>query len=338
MNRFITTCSALALCLTLGGRAHAQHAGDMIIGSTGDGTGALAVEFEFDTVVRLSYDQDIGPYTGDEPGFDALATDEPLESFYVLDNGTTVTVEVTAIDEGRLSLVLNATTLAAPGDSVLLGTAGVDLHHHPIFRIQLLQPAGQYGDARVSFKLTTTSGSYTSSKIYSLRASNAHLAPPDYTNGAPGSVDTASLSCQAEIGKQTKKLIGKVYGLLEKCADKIAAVQATSAAGLPTATAQGVADKTCGDGGGSVAATSTMVAKINAAVASSAAKVTGKCATSGDFDANAVAQNLGLAVCHVQDMIAAAYHGTHEALVGITEGGNPVSEALPCLVPTAEAD
>lgn len=127
-NRSILRASALALALAA--PAAARHAGDMEVGSTADGGGPLTVVYDFDSLIPVQYDAilsgllGLSAYTATDPGFDVPPADEPDESLYVLDPGTTVTVEVTAIDPGTVVAVLNGQVLDSVGDTAVLGTQG----------------------------------------------------------------------------------------------------------------------------------------------------------------------------------------------------------------------
>jgi hypothetical protein len=83
-----------------------------------------------------------------------------------------------------------------------------------------------------------------------------------------------------------------------------------------------------------------MLGKIAAVRTAVFDKIKEHCGAAGsaDYDDDAITQHLGLVTCRVEDMMAAAYHEAHETLEGITQAGSPVIDALPCLVPTSEAD
>lgn len=127
------------------------------IGSTADGGGALVTFFHFhDRVARLSYSTTVGPnsiYTGALPAFESLPADDAPD-LYVLDPGTQVNVEITAIEEGA-SVTINSTLLDEVGESVLLGTQPIG-HNHPAWTLSLELPAGSFGEASVSFSPKTS--------------------------------------------------------------------------------------------------------------------------------------------------------------------------------------
>jgi hypothetical protein len=345
MRRFDILILAAMLALVARTPARAQHAGDMEIGATGAAGGALLIDeaFNFDTVIRVAYSTTLAGtsiYTATDPGFEALEASEPPE-IYALPAGTDLSVELTAVDAGKAAIVLNAVTLDEVGESVLLGTVGAlppnDPHQHPTWTLLLMLPEGSFGEARVCFKLTTTAAGYTESAPHCLRLSNGHLAPPDYDTTA---YDAASVRCQQHLGKQARKLAHKASGFLVRCLDKVAAVHAREAAGLDSTAALAAAERACGDAGGALPAAATMLGKIAAVRTAVFDKIKERCGPTGsaDYDDDAITQHLGLVLCRVEDMMAAAYHEAHEALEGITDGGTPVIDALPCLVPTSEAD
>jgi hypothetical protein len=344
MRRFIVVLTAAALLAP--GAARAQHTGDMLVAATAPGGGALALDFNPDTVVRVSYDPVLSgllgqsAYTASDPGFDALETAEPPD-LYPVDTGTEVTVEVTAIDSGKVAAVLNAVTLDSVGDSVVLGTAGVDLHHHPTFQLLLTLPPGEFGEGRLSLNIRQSGGpaTYADSETLTLVLSNGHLAPPDYD---AASYDGQSVACQKALGKGGKKVAAVVYAQLTKCLDAVAIHAAREASGHPgAATAAAAARSKCGDAEGTLLTSQTMLGKIGAALATAFDLVRTKCGPapgSEDYDDEAIRAHLGLVSCRIQNALAGAYHGAHEALEAITQAGTPVIDALPCLVPTSEAD
>jgi hypothetical protein len=190
MKRIAQAVGIVAVLSTLAGIARAQHAGDMIMGSTASGSGALAIDYDFAAKVVVTPSFSFGGqtlYTATDPGFDALVVAEP-PSFYPLAAGTPVRVELTAVASG-LAMKVGATTLDAPGESALLGTMP-SLHVHPEW--QLLLADGVFGDYAVSFRLTTTSGAYTASAAYTATVTN--IVPPATTTTTSTILGTTSTS------------------------------------------------------------------------------------------------------------------------------------------------
>lgn len=164
--------------------AQAQHEGDMLIASTADGGGSLAVAYDFSSAIVVTKSFGAGGvtlYSGTEPGFDALLDDRPGDGLYVVEPDTTVRCEITAIDNG-VSLQINGTTIDGVGESAQIGTAP-SLHVHPIWRLTL--PDGVVGDYRVTFRLTGTHG-YQPSDEYTAILTNdsGSAASPSPTSTA----------------------------------------------------------------------------------------------------------------------------------------------------------
>lgn len=177
------TCAVALAALIAGGcgpgdapAGFGDFHGDIAIGSTQQGGGALAVEYEFTQEVEVSFSQCIGGsgetcdggivlYSSEAPGFAPLESDEPDESFYVLDEGTLVSLERTAGDAAA-SFFFGGVNLGDTGDSVLLGTALEGLHQHGEWQLALpggTEPAGPYA---LGLKLTTSTPAYVESEEF----------------------------------------------------------------------------------------------------------------------------------------------------------------------------
>lgn len=337
MKRFTRTLLSLAggatlLLATDVTPSHAQHGGDMALASTADGGGALTIEFDFGTVVPVSFLTEVSGtsvYTATDPGFDSLAADEPLESLFVLDTGVELRVEITALDAGKTAMNLNGTLLDTIGESVVLGTTGAlppnDPHHHPELQLLLMMAPGEFGEGTISFKLTTTSPLYTESASYTLKLSNGHLAPIAYD---ASSFDKDSVGCQKAVGKAIKGFLAGKYQAMAKCLDVFQTVEALEAAGLDATSAEAKADAACGQ-------------KLLDAVAKvrdkATASIAGKCGPLGSNDMNAesIAAHVSFVGCRVEETISASYPGAQGLLAEITVGGNPVDQSFPCLTPAA---
>lgn len=346
-----TTIAIAAAGLLACGVALAQpHAGDMIVGSTADAGGALAIEYDFSAKVKTAFSAEIAGtsiYTATEPGFDALDMDEPLESFFVLDDGTQVGVEITHIDAGKTAMKINAVTLDSVGDAVVLGTQGAvppgDLHHHPEFQLLLMLPAGEFGEGSISFKLTTTSLAYTESAEYTITLTNGHLAGVEYDAAA---YDSASVACQKTVAKQVGKLTAATYKLLAKCLDKVQSWKAKEAAANPgAASAQAAAEVACADATGSGPDAKTMLGRIQTAEQKAVDGIAEKCGATGSGDyseTNDVTAHVNLAQCRTEELISASYGFAQANLASFTarasQGGNPLDQSFPCLVPQAEEE
>lgn len=328
------TIAAGALFLCGGGLApaHAQHGGDMVLASTADGGGALAIEFDFDAIVPVTFLTELGGtsvYTATDPGFDGLETDEPDESLYVIEDGIEIRVEITALDPGRTAINLNGTLLDTVGESVVLGTTGAappnDPHQHPELQLLLMLAPGEFGDGTIAFKLTTTSGLYTESESYTLKLSNGHLAPIEYD---AGSYDKDSVGCQKTIGKEIKGFLAGKYQAMAKCLDAFQVVEAQEAAGLDATSAEEKAEKACGQ------KLLDAVAKVRDKATT---KIAAKCGPAGssDMSAESIAAHVSFVGCRVEETISASYPGAQGLLHEVEVGGDHVDESFPCLTPAA---
>ena len=190
---------ALTLLIAGGTPAAAQHGADISIGSTANGGGALAVQYDFTPKIQLAPSITIGGttvYTATDPGFDAILAD--AAGFFVLDTNTQVAVQLLAFDAGA-SLKVRTTVLDAVNESAVLGTytnAAPDaLHHHPTWMLTL--PNGVYGDYELAFRLTTTSGAYTASQAYAVVLTNATPSPTATSSATPSATATTTSNATA---------------------------------------------------------------------------------------------------------------------------------------------
>jgi len=148
---------------------------DILIASTADGGGALAADYDFSQPIEVFFNQCLGGsgqtceggiqlYSAEDPGIMMLETDESDESFFVLEDDTTVALEIIAADPGA-SLFLGGVLLDQPGDSVDLPTVP-DLHTHGDWQVAAPGGGNVTGPYSLSFKLTTTSLLYSESQSY----------------------------------------------------------------------------------------------------------------------------------------------------------------------------
>ncbi len=306
------------------------------IGSTADGSGALATFFHFhERVARLSYSTTVGPnsiYTGALPAFESLPADDAPD-LYVLDPGTQVSVEITAIDEGA-SVTINSTLLDEVGESVLLGTEPI-AHNHPAWTLSLELPAGSFGEATISFKLT--SPSYAESENYTVKFTNGVLSAPEY---ATGDYDKPGVACRKTVGKAGQKFFDKKLSLLRKCADALQVKEAKEALTTPPsdlADADAKAEAACvGESGAD--ADKTMLGKIEAARAKAFAAIQDECAIAAGMSDNDISQHLGLLGCRAEELLGSMYGNAKAAMseyvTQVSQGGGDLDDSFPCLKTT----
>jgi len=126
---------------------------DLIIGSTEPGGGALVMDYDFDVPFEVFESTSIGGFTlwsGTDPGFAQAETDEPVEGVYALEDGVTVSLEVTALDAGT-QFRFGDVTIDEVGERVALGTVP-DLHGHGEWQVTLPEGVAT-GDYPFSFRV-----------------------------------------------------------------------------------------------------------------------------------------------------------------------------------------
>lgn len=149
---------------------------DIRIGSTGDGGGALVADYDFSREVPVGSPACIGGSGDDcsgglvlrsaeDPGFAPQEDADPTGSIYPLVAGTRVHLEVTS-KSPEASLFIAGTSLAAVGDSVLLGEALEGLHLHGNWQVVLPGGVEPEDDYFFGFKLTSDSSRYSDSQEF----------------------------------------------------------------------------------------------------------------------------------------------------------------------------
>jgi len=108
-------------------------------------------------------------YSTVDPGF--RTANAPSSGLFPLSAGTEVRLEVVAIAPG-MSIQRDASTVDAPGESLLLGSTP-DLHTHPQYQVTLTE--GEVGDFPLRFRLTATG--YGTSPEYDLVFTNGTVGP-----------------------------------------------------------------------------------------------------------------------------------------------------------------
>ncbi len=164
--------------------AAAQHAGDILVGSSTSGGGALAAKFDFDEKIVATASVLPGFFTTTEPGFDAITS--AGSGHFPLANGTTVSIEITALDAGA-QMQIEGTTLDGPGDRAVIGTMP-DLHLHPQW--QLLLDEGVSGDFTIAFRLSASG--YESSPVYEATITNVEAAATPTPTAIPTPAPTST--------------------------------------------------------------------------------------------------------------------------------------------------
>ena len=316
--------------------AHGGNHDVIEIGSEANGGGALKTTFDFNVAVRTSLSAalpGVTLYTASQPSFDVLPADDPLDPIYVLNNGVTVRFEVLAVDAGRTAIKIGSTVLDEPGESEVIGTQPFS-HLHPEIQLVLQMPPGEFGEGRITFRLTTTSPAYSDSEPYTLVLTNGHLKAPGYAD-VPGVYDADGVSCTTTAAKESAKFGAKKHQILSACLANIQVRAAREAAGLDATAADAAVENACAKTSGPDSG--TMLGKIEAARAKAIAKIAKKCgaAASNDYSDDEIGALVGLVGCRAEEEIAAAYHGARSELEELTarasQGGQPLDESFPCM-------
>ncbi len=155
--------------------AQAQHAGDMLVGSSAAGGGALVIDYDFGAKILATPNVIPGFFSTTDPGFDVVL--QAGSGAFPLASGTTVTVEITAIADGA-QMQIDGTTLDGVGDRAVIGTMPT-IHTHPQWQLILQQ--GASGDFPVAFRLTADSGTYAASLTYAAIITNIEGGPATAT-------------------------------------------------------------------------------------------------------------------------------------------------------------
>lgn len=180
MHAFLSSLSALTLLSPLaagcspgdpphgfgGGSGHA----DILIASSSPGGGTLVADYDFERTVNVAPAGSVADFllfTATDPGWMMLEQDNPGEGAFVLNSGTAVSLEVTAITSG-VSLLFNNVRVSQRGQALFLGEAP-DLHGHGAWQVAVPENDDLDREFRFEFRLTTNSPEYASSPEYVLR-------------------------------------------------------------------------------------------------------------------------------------------------------------------------
>ena len=155
------------------GRYQGAHSGEdvLLLASTADGGGALAIEYDFSVPVRLTPDVTVGDlarYSAIDPFFQIFEDDDPSESLYRIDDGAEVVFELVAIDPA-IGVRVNGVNLLEAGNTVVIGTMP-DLHADPEWQLTL--PVGEVECRQLAFRLVATEAQYGPSETYTMTLTN----------------------------------------------------------------------------------------------------------------------------------------------------------------------
>ncbi len=338
MNARVLLCFAASCALAYPTTTRAHGATEIVVGSTAAGGGALAIAYDFGAVTRTTFSSSIGPlnlYSGIYPSMTSLDFDTP--PLYVLAEGTEVSLVISGIDEGRTSIKVDATALTGIGDTAPIGVAPFE-DVHPTYQLLLAQPQGEFGEGTLSFRLTATGPTaYEDSAVYTVKISNGPLPPPAYNTI---SEDRSAVACSKKASKAIAKFVASKQKLLGKCLDKLQTYRARLALSTPpgnVVTAEIAAEKACADVTGVGDDSRTMLGRIEAAREKAFTAIRSACGFAGSdtLSDHDIRQQLGLAACRAEELVASIYGLARTDLdnfpVRASQGGDSVADHLPCL-------
>ena len=209
MKRIVWICAVSAFVLLRVPPA-SGHGAEMLVGSTASGSGALGLAYEFSDKVVVTESVSLGGmtlYSSIFPGFEWLQDDDSADSLYRLAVGTPFSVKITAIDPDA-ALKIGGTTLNAKDQTAFVATTTnvAGDHVHPEW--ELILPAGEIAERTVSFEVTTTSHSYTTSQEYTLVLTNASdstetptatITPTPTSTATPVLIPTSSATASPQL-------------------------------------------------------------------------------------------------------------------------------------------
>ena len=345
MRRFVVCLSITVLTAPF---ARGHHVTDFVVTSERDGGGQLLVSYDFEATtapVAFSFGADgLSVFTGTNPGFDTADGDEFFPGtqvpYPIFAPGVSIFVELIDNDGGRTAMKLGGVTLRSPGDRALVGVSGAqppgDLHKHPEWTLLSSAPPETFVEGRIAFRITSDGAAFDTSRTYTLRLTNGHLAAPQYDGDR---YDRASVACQATVGAAVAAYAASVHDALRHCLDRVQTARAQLVAGLDTTRADGAATKACASERGPDGA--TLLGRIARARQRAFAGIQRACgaARSGDYADEAIEQMLGLARCRTEETVAASYFRARTYLARFatraSQGGGALADHLPCLRRTA---
>jgi hypothetical protein len=178
--------------------ARAQPDGEMLIGSTADGGGALALAYDFSQPIVLTKQFSTGGvtlYSSTGLSFAALPADRPGDGLFVLNQGTTVRClirELTPVGSG-LSLRFNSTTIHDPGEIATIGMAP-DLQVPVDWRLAVLDDEPVLDEYRVTIRLSGNGGYGLSTDYQAIVVVDPASRPPSPTPTATQPTPTVTIA------------------------------------------------------------------------------------------------------------------------------------------------
>ena len=180
------------------------------------------------------------------------------------------------------------------------------------------------------------------------------LPAVDYTS-VDGKKDAASVSCQKAVGAAVQQALSVEYSVVSKCLNAIQEHTARVAAGLSAGQIQSAlaaATKACVEPTAAAADSRTMVGQLTSAESAATSDIEQRCAApggstldgrpvsnsaSGDLTRSAIQVHVSSVTCSVERVLGLGYFNAAGDLSHFTarasQGGKPLDQLLPCIVP-----
>jgi hypothetical protein len=313
--------------------AWAQHGHTMLVVSDANGAGQLELAWDFDgmPIARTADSGLPGIFTGNVPGFNDGTGDGAAT--FTLTNGTEISNEVTAMDEGLRWIFGEAPDPVVPIDEPFetapVGTMPT-LHNHATFE-QTTTDASTFAEGRISFRVFDSSASpvYGASEVRTLVVSNGYLPP----------FETASeddLKCQKAVTGAARNFGAKVYQLLGKCVDAVLAHTMLGKSENPALKKCSIDDQD----------DKSLVSKIAEEKQKAIDKIAKKCGpllddSSTPYTLSHIQTHLGMVQCRGEELAGATYNHAASMIGEVLEAASlgdhhDVQHAFPCMKASIE--
>ncbi len=181
MRTWISRCLAVVLVAAGSATLLGQHADDIWVGASGGGQLKRAgLDVDATIVVLPPSSGALLGWADNEPGFDRVTVDDPVNDLYRLGSGALIWLEVVQLDEAFRVIDASFNVFDQPGEQMLLGDH--NLHVHPIWHINSQDAAFEPLRTlwRATFRLVDTgSTGYADSVDFTIRFGNVECQAGD---------------------------------------------------------------------------------------------------------------------------------------------------------------
>jgi len=292
-----------------------------------DGSGGLVLDYPFETTPCLRV-RDTGfanVFNSADPGFIA-GLDDPAAGLFEPALGTTVAIELLAIDPG-IQLRIGSDTLSETLQTATLGThddpdpLASDLHSHGEYQLFLDTSNGRaFAEGRVSFRLFDEGTTYGPSASESLTLTNGFLPPV-------GAANKDTVKCTKAVAKEMAKLFQTTHSSLAKC---LTAADSTNA--LATNATKAV--KACSFDEADAKSLSSRILSARAKALSKIEKLCGTLdSSSAPYTLSGIEAHLDMARCRAEELVGASYNNGRDSITQALESelGGSACTASTCV-------